>query len=219
MKTDDQLARIIWDYHVLGQHLTKSDCIIALGNSDIRTAERASQLFLDGYGQLLVTTGGYGRLTKGDFSKPEAEVFADCAVELGVPRDKILIEGKSSNTLDNLRFTQQHLEDEGISAESFIVVTKPYMERRAAATVKKLWPTKTIAVTSPKIAFENYPNDTISKNLFYNMLVGDLQRIILYGQTRDLDIQEVPEPVMAAYNELIRRGYSTQLTSQDKLPR
>ena len=46
----------------------------------------------------------------GDFEgKTEAEVFAAKAIELGVPKENILIENKSQNTGQNYEFVQNTL--------------------------------------------------------------------------------------------------------------
>jgi len=218
VKDTNEAARIIWDYHVLNTKVSKSDCILALGNSDTRTAEKASELFLAGMGSHLITTGGFGRLTKKVFNKPEAQVFADIAMKLGVPREKILIEDNSTNTFDNLRFSREHLEELNIPAQSFIVVTKPYMVRRATAMFTKIWPDKTVVVTSPDLDFDNYPNEEISRELIINMIVGDLQRIMVYGERGDIVKQSIPETVRVAYDYLVKHGYDKQLIEANKLP-
>ena len=53
------------------------------------------------------------------------------------------------------------------------------MERRIWAAYKKQWQDKQvkIIVTSPQITYEEHFNDMIPKDLFINVMVGDLQRI------------------------------------------
>ncbi len=218
MKDISEAAQILWNYHVLSMKVYKSDCILALGNSDIRTAEKAAELFMAGMGNHLITTGGFGRLTEKIFDKPEAQIFADVAVERGVPKEAILIEDESTNTFDNLRFTRQHLEQRAIVSESFIVVTKPYMERRAAAMFAKIWPDKKVVVSSPNLDFDDYPNENISRELTINMIVGDLQRIMIYGERGDIVKQNIPETVQAAYDYLVENGYNQQFIDVEKLP-
>ena len=41
-------AGILWDYLRLGEPLRKADCLIAMGSHDLRVAEYAARLFLDG---------------------------------------------------------------------------------------------------------------------------------------------------------------------------
>ena len=90
-----QLAQIIWDYHHLNHSLQKSDIILALGSNDIRVAEFAADLYLQGFAPLLMFSGNVGALTKDQFTKPEAEVFADIARQKGVPDEAILLEPES----------------------------------------------------------------------------------------------------------------------------
>ena len=89
---------------------------------------------------------------------------------------------KSTNTAENVLFTKKLLAGNNIDPQKFIVVHKPYMERRAYATFKKHWPGKEIVVTSPQISFDNYPNNEISKDDLINIMVGDLHRIKTYSE-------------------------------------
>ncbi len=85
------------------------------------------------------------------------------------------------------------------------------MERRTYATYKKEWPELDGIVTSPQISFEDYPNRSISKELMINLLVGDLQRIKLYGERGIQILQEIPTDVWEAYEELLTLGYTNHL--------
>ena len=140
MKTTDELARIIWDYHHMHQKLEKADCILALGSHDLRVAEYAAKLFLEGWASLLACSGGVAHksdLLATGWDKPEAEVFADIAVKMGVPKEKILIENRSANTGENIRFTKGLFAERRLAPKRIIIVQKPYMERRAYATMKR----------------------------------------------------------------------------------
>src|SRR5262244_2933055 len=94
----DRLARKIWDYHHLNHSLEKSDLILALGSNDLRVAEYAADLYLQDWAPMLVFSGNAGALTKERFCKPEAEMFAEIALQTGVPESAILIETESTNT-------------------------------------------------------------------------------------------------------------------------
>lgn len=207
----DRAAKKLWDYHHMNNKLEKADCILVLGSHDTRIAERGAQLFLDAWAPLLIYSGGVGRLTEGLWNKPEAEVFADIAIKMGVPKEKILIENKSTNTGENIIFTMKLLKEKKLEPQSFIIVQKPYMERRAYATFKKHLPDKKIIVTSPQISFEDYPNEKISKDDMINIMVGDLQRIKTYPEKGFQIPQEIPEDVWTAYETLIEAGYDKHL--------
>lgn len=210
-KSDTELAKILWDYNNIETPLAKADIILGLGNSDIECAKHAARLFLDGWVPLIVFTGKHGRLTKGVFKKTEAEVFADEAIKMGVPRDNILTEPDALNTGDNIEFTKKLLREKGVNADKFIVVTKAYMLRRALATFENFWPGKKLILSAPKISFEEYYK--LRGETFINTLVADTQRIIVYPEKGFQISQKMPDEVKTAYEELIKRGYTKQLVS------
>src|SRR3990167_5229916 len=211
MENVDALAKIIWDYLRLNQKLKKSDCILALGTHDTRIADRAVDLYFQGYAPYVVFSGGTGRLTQEIFHKPEAEIFADIAFKRSVTKEKIFIENQSANTGENIEFTKNFLNKKGLHPDSFIVVQKPYMERRSYATFKKLWPEKEVIVTSPQLDYEVYFNEQLPKDLVINIMVGDLQRIKEYSNKGFQIYQEIPDSVWDAYEKLVELGYDKHL--------
>jgi uncharacterized SAM-binding protein YcdF (DUF218 family) len=204
-------ARVVWDYHHVGHELAKADCIIVLGSHDTRVAERGAEVFLAGWAPLLVCSGHLGALTLGVWTRSEAEIFADVAVSRGVPRDRILVESRSTNTGENVAFTRALLADRGLHPRKVIAVQKPYMERRTLATFQQRWPELEVAVTSPQIDFESYPSADISKEDVIHIMVGDLQRLIVYGRKGWSVPQDVPPAVMGAYEQLVAAGYTGRL--------
>ena len=209
-----QLAKKLWDYHHVNHVLEPADCILALGSHDLRVAERAADLYLEGYAPILILSGGLGNFTKGLWTKSEADLFAEVAVKKGVPERDILIENKSSNTGENILFTQLLLKEKGLDPKRFIVVQKPYMERRSLATFKKHWPEKELMVTSPQISFEDYSNEEIPMERVINIMVGDLQRIHLYPEKGFQIYQEIPADVWQANEELIALGFDQHLVKE-----
>lgn len=206
-----RLARIVWDYHRLNHRLEPADAILVQGSHDLRVAERGAELFLGGYAPLLILSGGLGTLTRDLWDEPEAVKFARVARERGVPKDAILIEDRSTNTGENVRFTRELLSEKGIDPESFLLVQKPYMERRTYATFRKVWPEKRALVTSPQIGLDDYPNEEIPRDQMIHIMVGDLQRIWLYPERGFQIPQEIPDEVWAAFQRLVALGYTKNL--------
>ncbi|KAI0902021.1 DUF218 domain-containing protein [Annulohypoxylon nitens] len=207
-------GEILYNYHQLHMPLEKDiDAIFCLCSLDPRVAVRAAQLFLDGYGNYLIFAGGVGRLTQGRYDKPEAEVFADVALKMGVSKDKILVEPHSTNTGENVRFTYALLQQKGLHLNSFLLVQKPYMERRTYATFKKQWPDSSakITVTSPQFKWSEYPNESNPEDLVINIAVGDLIRIRDYPAKGFQIPQDIPDDVWEAAQRLIRAGYNSHL--------
>jgi uncharacterized SAM-binding protein YcdF (DUF218 family) len=172
-------------------------------------------VFLGGWAPLLVFSGHLGALTSAMWSRSEAEVFADVAVGLGVPPDRILIEARSTNTGENVDFSRQMLAEKGLHPRKAIAVQKPYMERRTLATFKQRWPELEVVVTSPQIAFDAYPTADIRKDDVIHIMVGDLQRLTVYGRKGWSVPQDVPAEVMEAYEQLVAAGYTRRMLKEE----
>jgi uncharacterized SAM-binding protein YcdF (DUF218 family) len=206
-------ARKLWDYHHLYHTPVQSDCILVLGSLDLRVAERGAELYLQGLAPILIFSGGLGKLTKDMWKDPEADLFARIALDMGVPAEAIFIENQSSNTGENILFTQKLLEDKGLHPRTFLLVQKPYMERRSYATFKKHWPDKELIVTSPRIDFEDYPTPEVPMERVIDMMVGDLQRIRIYPEKGFQIAQDIPDAVESAYERLVEWGFTQHLVS------
>jgi uncharacterized SAM-binding protein YcdF (DUF218 family) len=213
MKQIDALAGIIWDYMKLNQALTPADCILVFGSHDPRVARYGAELFLRRLAPLILFSGKRGGLTE-KWTKTEAEKFAQIAIRAGVPRRNILVENEATNSGENVAFTKRLLERRGLDPGRFIVVQKPYMERRTWATFKKVWPQKRIIVTSPPISLEDYPNRSISKRDVIAIMLSDLQKIALYPKKGFQIRQRIPKKILQCYRQLVKLGYTEHLVRE-----
>lgn len=209
-----QLAKKLWDYHHMHHALERADCILALGSHDLRVAGRAAQLYIEGWAPLVIFSGGLGNFTKGMWTETEADQFAAIAISMGVPEASIFVENRSTNTGENILFTQQLLAQKNLDLQSFVVVQKPYMERRSYATFRKHWPDKKLIVTSPQISFEDYPTTEIPLERVINIMVGDLQRIKFYPGKGFQVYQEIPADVWQAFEQLVASGFDKHLMKE-----
>lgn len=210
----DKKAKIIWDYMRMNMPLEKADAIFVLCSHDTRVADRAADLFNDGYAPWVIVSGGAGKLTQDLFNKPEAEVFKDILLQADVPEDRIIVEPNSANTGENVSFTYELLGKLGMTFTSFILVQKPYMERRTYSTFKKQWPDTNvkIAVTSPIMSYEEYMDGSaINKDFVISVMVGDLQRIREYPKLGFQIEQDIPNEVWQAYENLVAAGFDKHL--------
>ncbi len=208
-------ARLVWDYHHVNHVLEPADCIVVLGSHDTRVAERAAEVFLAGYAPLVVFSGDQGALTRGLWGRPEAEVFADVAASRGVPRERMLIEPRATHTGENVDFTRRLLAGRGIAVNKAIAIQKPYMERRTLATFRQRWPELQVIVTSPQIDFDSYPNEAIARDDVIHIMLGDLQRLIVYAEKGWSERQAVPPEVLSAYERLVQAGYTRRLLASE----
>jgi uncharacterized SAM-binding protein YcdF (DUF218 family) len=211
----DRWARVVWDFHHVGHTLEPADAVLVLGSHDTRVAERGAELFLAGWAPLLVFSGNLGSLTSEIWTRPEAEIFAEVAAAMGVPRERMLIEPRSTNTAENVSFCRALLAERGVPVRKAIAVQKPYMERRTLATFQQRWPDLQVVVTSPQMDFEAYPTGDITREDVIHIMVGDLQRLMLYAQKGWSAPQGIPDEVMDAFQCLVAAGYTRRLLREE----
>jgi uncharacterized SAM-binding protein YcdF (DUF218 family) len=207
-------AKLIFYYMKLNMPVQHVDLIICLGSAESRVAHRAAELMLEGVAPKLIVSGGLGKLTKTTSIMSEAERFKSIVVELGVEPERILVEDKATNTGQNALLSYEVAVAGGLTPKSILIVTKPYMERRAYATFCKQWPGEAeFTVTSPNITFEESSEGDTDKDTFISLMVGDLQRIKI-NLARGFQIeQDIPEEVWAAYGRLVGAGFGRYLES------
>jgi hypothetical protein len=211
-------AATIYAYHRLSpitsaRTLPKpADAIFVLCSLDTRVARYAAQLFLAGLAPWLIFSGNVGTLTQGRFTVSEAEHFASIAKEMGVPREKIMVEPRARNTGENVRFVYELLEgremlnpdhptDSGtvdVSAED-----KSGEAWTASETIKRmilgaLDGSMEFEVTSPPIAWADYPDAENPRELVISIMVGDLVRIREYPALGYQIEQEIPSQIWEA---------------------
>lgn len=211
----DKLAQVIWEYLKLDQKLEKADLIFVLGSHDTRVADRAAEVFKEGLAPIIVITGGYGKLTKEIWNQTEAQKFRDILIQKGVFENAIYLEEESTNTGENIAYTKKLLRKNNIKANSLILVTKPYKERRDYATMKKQWSEMDFQVTSPNLSyaeyFNAYPMFGLSRDDMIALMVGDLQRIKVYPRKGFQIKQDIPGEVWNAFEQLVKLGYDKYL--------
>ena len=213
------LVEKVWGYHQMNHQLSKADAILVLCSHDKAVAETGAGLYLEGWAPLLIFSGGLGSITRRLWQEPEADQFAEIAIRMGVPRQDILIENRSTNTGENVLFTKQLLAERQLDPGTFIVVQKPYMERRSYATFRQLWPDKHVLVTSPRVSLDEYldrySNEALSIDEVISIMVGDLQRIRVYPAKGFQIHQDIPDDVWAAYGELVETGIRLAAASEN----
>lgn len=184
---------------------------VGLGSHDLGVADTTAELYHRGFAPLIVLTGATSRTTRDRMPRGEAEHHRERALELGVPADAILVDPNARNTGENIRFSRALLAERGIDVSSVLLVSKPYEERRAYATARKLWPEVEIVSASAPMTLAEYVASIQDARLVPDMLVGAQQRLLIYPDQGFMIRQEIPEPVTAAYDRLCDAGFTSRL--------
>ncbi|PRY29183.1 YdcF family protein [Umezawaea tangerina] len=203
-------AHLIWNYHQMGHELTPCDVGIGLGSHDLGVAEHAAKLYHHGLFPLLVFTGATSPTSAARFPRGEAGHYRERALELGVPDEAILVEPDAANTGDNIRLSHLLLDKHGIMPTTVLLVSKPYMQRRAFATCGAVWPEVNVVCSSEELALGDYVRSIGDEKLVIDMLVGDLQRFVEYPALGFVTEQHVSAEVIEAYERLLRDGFDSR---------
>jgi len=208
-------ARRIWSYHQMGHTLRPCSVAIGLGSHDLGVADTSVDLYKRGMVPLLLFTGATSPTTRKRMPRGEAVHYRERALELGVPSAAVLVEPRARNTGENIRFSRAVLEEEGVEATSVLLISKPYEERRAYATARKLWPEVEIVSASTPMTLDEYVDSIGDARLVIDMLMGALQRLMIYPDQGFMISQPVPADVSEAYQRLRQAGFTSRLLATD----
>ncbi|GAA0589232.1 YdcF family protein [Kutzneria viridogrisea] len=172
------------------------------------------RLYRQGLFPLVVFSGATSATTAARFPAGEAVAYRDHALSLGVPDSAILVETRASNTGQNIELSRTLLASRGVAAGSVMLISKPYMQCRAYATCRKLWPEVDVVCASEPMELADYITEIGDERLVVDMLVGDLQRILIYPSRGFAVPQRVPAEVEAAYRDLVAAGYTSRLVRE-----
>jgi uncharacterized SAM-binding protein YcdF (DUF218 family) len=139
---DPVLAPLSRLYEIKESLPRRTDCIVGLA-AGLRSngeatpvtravAERAASLYLAGVSPLVIFTGGYERA-----GRKEAEVMALVASEMGVPRERILLDTASMKTHHHPPGIEPFLTRAG--ARSIVVVSHTVHSRRVRAIFRNYY--------------------------------------------------------------------------------
>jgi hypothetical protein len=206
-------ALLLWDYLQMHHEPRPCSVAIALGSHDLGVAGTAADMYHRGFAPLIVMTGATSRTTEAKMPRGEAAHYRERALELGVPDSAILVEPRARNTGENITFSRELLQAAGVDVTSVLLISKPYEERRSYATARKLWPSVELVCTSASLTFDDYVTALQDERLVIDMMVGALQRILIYPARNLILAQDPTSAVVKAYRDLRLEGYTSRLAS------
>lgn len=206
-------AELIWDFHQMHHEPRPCSVAVGLGSHDLGVADTTVGLYQRGMAPLIVFTGATSPTTSARMPRGEAVHYRERALELGVPAEDVLVEPNARNTGENIRLTRALLKDAGCPIDSVLLVSKPYEERRAYATARKLWPGVEVISASAPMTLAEYVESIGDSKLVIDMLVGALQRLQVYPDQGFMTHMSMPDPVLAAYQRLRIEGFTSRLVT------
>jgi uncharacterized SAM-binding protein YcdF (DUF218 family) len=113
-------------------------------------------------------------------------------------------------------FSRRLLSDRNVDVDSVLLISRPYQQRRAYATCKKVWPHVEVICASEPSSMADYVAGLGDSRRVIDMLVGDTQRIIEYPKRGYALEQEVPTAVVDACLRLVQAGFTRRLIDPAK---
>ncbi len=166
------------------------DLLFIFGTSTIDNGilESVARDYQKGRFPRVLVTGLSGRLYS-ETGKPVAHIMRDELIARGVPSDLILVQDRSTNTLEDVAFSLDALEKQSISPESIAFLCKAHHSGRCLRTLRKFFPSQTL---SPVTYLAEYEGVKISKQDWYQhegsrgRVYGEYLRIIEYTRRGDI---------------------------------
>jgi hypothetical protein len=204
-------AQLLWDYHRMYHDPRPCSVAVGLGSHDLGVADVTAELYHQDMAPVIVFTGSNSPTTRARMPRGEAVHYMERAMELGVPESAILLEPRATSTVENIEFSKAVLAGAGVAVSSVLLVSKPYEERRSYAMMRKLWPDVDVVCASTPMGLEEYADSIGDARMVIDMIVGALQRVLVFPGW-DLAVEQVvPDVVAGAYERLCGEGFTSRL--------
>ncbi|WP_238332408.1 YdcF family protein [Kribbella jejuensis] len=201
------------------------DVVVLMGSAVLESVEVAAEAHRT-HGVPVLISGGIGHSTQYlddavrrrglDLAtgRPEAHVFRDLLLGLGVGADQIVVEDQSTNCGENAHFTRRLID----TPKTLLLIQDPTMQRRTHACFERAFadlPGTTLLSHAPLIPWIGPDHvsagpgrpEIWSRERFRSLLLGEIHRLSpdVYGPNgRDfIDHVAIPAEVLAAYNRLV----------------
>lgn len=111
------------------------DVIVVLGGGSETRVKRGVELYDLGYAEKMIFTGG--RVKVAGLRETYAGLLGEEALRLGVPREAIILEARSTSTYEDALYTREIMARQRF--DSAIIVTESYHARRALQSFRKVF--------------------------------------------------------------------------------
>lgn len=164
----------------------KADLIFIFGTATYKNvAEKAYELYKKGLASKIMISGGLNEIT----NENESKMISEELISLGVKRKDIILEDKSTNTLENVLFSKKVIEEKiGFkNIKKVLLVVKNYHSRRAMMTFKKYFPKSVEFLPIPYKVFDFTKSSWFETEKGKEKVVGEYNKIKQYLKEGDIE--------------------------------
>lgn len=168
----------------------KCDVMFVFGGTHPGHWETAIAAYKSGLAPRIIITGGSGKSGGREKAEPsEAEAIAHHLLEAGIPREALLLETRSSNSLENVRFARELFDFSRV--RSVLFVCKSHAAGRQYRTLRKHLGSDLMYIPATfdtvyrgvRINRNSWSDTEIGRSRVY----GEYLRILRYGDRGDIE--------------------------------
>lgn len=191
-----QHLRIVLDFLTAPtsiNNLPVCDAVFLFGSSKTdQIPKSGASLYRKGLARKIICSGKYAhRFSSGPHGfSTEAEWYADVLIKESIPQQAIILETRSTNTLENVLFGMGACHKQGFYPKSLILCPIPPLCCRSLATFRKQFPEVEVFGYTFEFAIENYMAPDRLKRI-----VGEFERFEEYAVNGDIIRVIVPQNV------------------------
>jgi uncharacterized SAM-binding protein YcdF (DUF218 family) len=193
-------AGTVFSYLSMRDPEKKADIIVGFGHFDMNIPRQCGALYKKGLAGKILFTGGRGAGTA-DLEGTEGAAFRKELMRVypDIPEDAVIVEDDSTNTGENVRFSEALLKardpffcfSNGI--KSAIAVANPYRQRRVFLTLKKLYHYVEVVNLPPEASLQGEMLSYAGKGQDYiRLLTDEVGRLIRYPLLGYISYEPVP---------------------------
>ena len=198
-----EASKKLFEYLYLKETPKQAKIIFGFGHFDMKIPERCAQLYLEGFAKYIILTGGIGAGTA-DLGMPEADAFKNYIQQNypQIPAENLIVENKSTNTGENLRFSINILQEKfpelwkKIETGDILIVANAFRQRRVELTTKKILPKASLISCPPETSFESECILFEAKGQhLQEQLPGEIKRIMEYPKHNWIVEKPIPHEI------------------------
>ncbi len=171
--------------------LPQVDAIFVFGHYEPKVAHHAAKLYQKGKAPYIIISGK-GRDAIPEGFGTEADFYASLVESDGVPKQALILEKQSTNSLENVLLGIAACQEMGIHPKSLILCAMPPLLRRSCATFRKQFPEITVYGSAFPMPKEWFTARRIDR------LLGELERLDDYVKKGDIVKVEIPHEVRSS---------------------
>lgn len=188
MNTIESITNFIFIPETKREDLPNIDAMIVLGNDHVETMADVFEVWKSGKIKKIILSGH----SKNSDKKPEALRFFERGLELGIPREEMILEPNSTNTKENFENVAKIFSEnkDFSNLQNAMIVCPNFHARRSLMTAKNFLPENINYYFLPTIDERNIrPEDWWSSKISTNRILEEIGRISQYSIKGDLSLK------------------------------